>query len=432
MSVISQALKKFTAKMETNTTSERVIDIKSEEFKGLALNSKVRELGLYDLALQTGVTIIANALSKCEFRTYLWKASEKKIEEVFGDEYFLWNLSPNANQNASEFIFKLVWCLIYRGECLVIPTAKNELVIADRYEHVKNITIPDVFRNVQVTRDDAPGYGSTFIFPNDFKAEDVMFYRLNNRNIRELLDELTSDYKSMMKTAIDNFEKQGGERGTLNISASAPNTKYGTKADGTPRTFTDVYRELMNKQFAEYFKSPNAVMTLWDGFKYEPKAPSRNPTASNLSDVTGITDEIYERVASALQIPPAILKGDVADVEAVTDNLITFAIDPIAKMIEKETNRKRYGKRALNGSKIVVDTSTIKHADAFSIAASADKMIASGAWSIDEVRRKANDAPIGEDWSQKHYLTKNYASMDEAMSTAETTEGGNENAKSSE
>ena len=79
-----------------------------------------------------------------------------------------------------------------------------------------------------------------------------------------------------------------------------------------------------------------------------------------------------------------------------------------------------------------MDTSTIKHADAFSIASSADKMIASGVWSIDEVRRKANDAPIGEDWSQKHYLTKNYASMDEAMSTAETTEGGNENAKSSE
>jgi HK97 family phage portal protein len=138
--------------------------------------------------------------------------------------------------------------------------------------------------------------------------------------------------------------------------------------------------------------------------------------------VTGITGEIYDRVATALQIPPALLKGNVADVEAMTENFVTFSIDPIAKMIERENNRKRYGKRVLNGSKMIIDTSTIKHMDAFSIASSADKMIASGAWSIDDVRRKANDVPLGEDWSQRHYLTKNYGSIDESSNETTTEE----------
>lgn len=412
----------FTKIMKATTKQEKIINISSDEFKDFVNKDKANELALYDLALQTAVTIIANALSKCEFRTFLWKEKEQKIVETFGDEYYLWNFQPNQNQNASQFMFELIWTLIYRGECLVVVSPTGGLLIADKYTHIKNAIIPDTFQNVEVSRPHEPGQGSGYTFRETFRSEDVLFYRLNNQNVKTLLDDLTNDYHEMLKTALENFQKQGGERGTLNISSAAPNTKYGTKADGTPRTFTDVYNDMMTKQFADYFKSSNAVMTLWDGFKYEPKQPSRIPSASNLSDVTGITGEIYDRVATALQIPPALLKGNVADVEAMTENFITFSIDPIAKMIERENNRKRYGKRVLNGSKMIIDTSTIKHMDAFSIASSADKMIASGAWSIDDVRRKANDVPLGEEWSRRHYLTKNYGSIDESSNETTTEE----------
>lgn len=412
----------FTKIMKATTKQEKAISISSDDFRDFVNKDKANELALYDLALQTAVTIIANALSKCEFRTFLWKEKEQKIVETFGDEYYLWNFQPNQNQNASQFMFELIWTLIYRGECLVVVSPTGGLLIADKYTHIKNALISDTFQNVEVSRPHEPGQGSGYTFRETFRSEDVLFYRLNNQNVKALLDHLTNDYHEMLKTALENFQKQGGERGTLNISSAAPNTKYGTKADGTPRTFTDVYNDMMTKQFADYFKSSNAVMTLWDGFKYEPKQPSRIPSASNLSDVTGITGEIYDRVATALQIPPALLKGNVADVEAMTENFITFSIDPIAKMIERENNRKRYGKRVLNGSKMIIDTSTIKHMDAFSIASSADKMIASGAWSIDDVRRKANDVPLGEDWSQRHYLTKNYGSIDESSNETTTEE----------
>jgi hypothetical protein len=81
---------------------------------------------------------------------------------------------------------------------------------------------------------------------------------------------------------------------------------------------------------------------------------------------------------------------------------------------------------------MIIDTSTIRHMDIFSVAASADKMIASGAWSIDDVRRKANDVPLGEEWSQRHYLTKNYGAMNELTNEDETAgeaeKGGEENA----
>ena len=120
----------------------------------------------------------------------------------------------------------------------------------------------------------------------------------------------------------------------------------------------------------------------------------------------------YDRVANALQIPPALLKGDIADVAALTRNLITFGIDPFARAIETENNRKLYGTQVLDGSYQMIDTSTIMHMTAAELAAASDKMISCGGWSIDEIRRKAGDAPLNTEWSGEHFLTKNYSEVE--------------------
>ena len=54
------------------------------------------------------------------------------------------------------------------------------------------------------------------------------------------------------------------------------------------------------------------------------------------------------------------------------------------------------------------DTTTIKHIDMFSIAEKIDKLIASGATCIDEIRNAIGLQAIGSDWSTKHWITKNY------------------------
>ena len=198
------------------------------------------------------------------------------------------------------------------------------------------------------------------------------------------------------------------------IDANAPTVSYGMKADGTPRTFNDVYTELINKQFATYFKSPNAILPLFKGFDYQTRGgETSKKSTSEIKDVTDLTDEIYNRVGNALQIPPALLRGDIADVTALTKNLITFGVDPIAKMIETENNRKLYREQVLDGSYQMVDTSNIVHMTAAELAAASDKRISCGGWNVDEIRRKAGDAPLHTEWSTKHFITKNYSEMNE-------------------
>lgn len=362
------------------------------------------ELALYDFALHSGINIIANALSACEVRTF------DRWEEVRKDQYYKWNYEPNTNMNAAQFKQKLVWSLIYRNECLVIQTRKGDLLIADSYQHEQYALRPDLFRNVTIYSEG--GITSPYTFDKVFRMEDVLFYKLSNRNITVLLEQLIKEYEQLLDSAIQKFYKSGGERGVLTIDANAPAVSYGVKENGEPKTFNEVYAELRGKQFADYFKSPNAVLPLFKGFDYQTRGgEASKKSTSEIKDVTDLTDEIYDKVANALQIPPALLKGDIAEVKELTKNLITFAIEPVASMIEAENNRKLYGREVLNGNCQMIDTSAILHMTASEIAAASDKMIACGGWSVDEIRKKAGDTPLNLDWSKKHFITRNYSDI---------------------
>lgn len=382
------------------------IEVTSDDITEYIDQKEWNRLAIYEFALHSGINIIANALSACEVRTFgNWKEIQK-------DQYYCWNYEPNMNMNASQFKQKLVWSLIYRNECLVIQTAKGDLLIADSYEHNQYALYQDTFRNVTVGIDNGSGVSSPYTFQKTFRMEDVLYYRLSNRNITALLEQLMNDYQDLLKSAIQKFYKSGGERGIVTIDSNASTATFGKKEDGSPRTFNDVYTDLLNNQFKQYFKSPNAVLPLFKGFDYQTKGgEASKKSTSEIKDVTDLTDEIYKKVANALQIPPALMKGDIADVTALTRNLITFGIDPIAKMIETENNRKLYRKEVLNGNYQMIDTSRIMHMTAAELSAASDKMISCGGWNIDDIRRKAGDAPLNTEWSKKHFLTKNYEEL---------------------
>ncbi|WP_254909259.1 phage portal protein [Clostridium tyrobutyricum] len=92
-------------------------------------------------------------------------------------------------------------------------------------------------------------------------------------------------------------------------------------------------------------------------------------------------------------------------------------------IIGEEATRKRYGKQDfMKGSYIKVDTTCIRHIDIFNISEPFDKLIASGGYSVDELRIKAGDVPLNTDWSTRHWITKNY----QDINSTENVEGGEE------
>lgn len=394
------------------------VTISSDELAGLVDREKLTELSLYEFALCSGINIIANALSACEIRTFV------NNKEIHGEEYYLWNYSPHYNYNANEFLQKIVWNLIYKNECLVIET-RGGLVVADSYEHEVYALYQDVFRNVIVNSDSQNGIPHPYTFPQSFRMEDVLFYRLSSRNIKSILDYLMEGYRSLLETAIDKFQKSAGERGILTIDGNAAaGQNYGTKPDGTLRTFNDVFTEMMNERFKSYFNAKNAVMPIWKGFDYQIKGSEASKrSTSEVKDITDMTTEITTKVANALQIPPQLMLGTAAEVKQLTRNLITFGIRPIADVIETENNRKRSGREVLRGTYQMIDLTGIEYTDIFEAAQGAYNLLGSGA-SIDEIRVLTGRPELGTKWSRKHLISKNFADLETIEDLGKIGNGG--------
>lgn len=360
-----------------------------------AIATQEVQLAIEDFAIVSAISMIASAVSKCEFRTYL------KNKENKADEYYLWNVEPNVNQNSSQFLQELVSKLLYYNECLVVEV-NGQLVIADDFTQNEYAVVENIFTNVS---------RGTMTFNRPFPMSEVLYFKLGNDDIRALLSNLIKGYNNLLNMAIGKYKRSGGRKGILDINATAQGDK----------NFQDKFNDLMNNRFKTYFEAENAVLPLHNGYTYtEQNGEGNKKSTSEMVDIAAITKETFERVAQAFKIPPALLRGDIADIEKLTDNFLTFCIDPLCDMLQEEINRKRYGKVAfLAGSYLGIDTSCIKHIDIFAIADKVDKLIACGTYSIDELRIKAGDTPLNTWWSRKHWMTKNYSDI-------ENLEGGEE------
>jgi hypothetical protein len=105
--------------------------------------SLVGDIYIREMAFWSAVNIVANAVSKCEFKTFVNK------KEIKGLEYYLWNVEPNRNQNSSVFLHKLIAQLYRKNECLVIEQ-NGQLLVADNFVRTPYALFDDKFTQVTV------------------------------------------------------------------------------------------------------------------------------------------------------------------------------------------------------------------------------------------------------------------------------------------
>ena len=115
-------------------------------------------------------------------------------------------------------------------------------------------------------------------------------------------------------------------------------------------------------------------------------------------------------------MPPSLAKGDVQDTSKAVEEMLTFCLDPLVCMLQQEINRKRNGKGGLRkGTRLQINTMRVKHIDMFDIAASADKLISSGIYTVNMILRALEEPKIDEEWADQHFITKNYSTIQEIL-----------------
>lgn len=84
------------------------------------------------LSFWTCVNMVANAVGRCEVKTFRGR------EEIQEQEYYLWNVEPNVNQNSSAFWHKLIAKLFLDNEALVISSKRRDgmdvVMVADSWQ----------------------------------------------------------------------------------------------------------------------------------------------------------------------------------------------------------------------------------------------------------------------------------------------------------
>lgn len=342
-----------------------------------------------ELAFWSAVNMVANAISKCEFKTYA------NGEETKGPEYYLWNVRPNRNQSSSTFLHKLIATLYQNNEVLVVQQ-NQQLLVADNFSHIEYALFDDVFSNVSV---------GDFTFSKSFKQSDVLYWKLNAKNMRKVTAALYTSYSKLLNYTIKAYQKSRGTKGIFSYETLPVAGSNDEKA----------FKDLIDNKFKSFMSAGDAILPLGRGQKYD-DIGSKTYSSESTRDIRAMIDDISDFTAKAFGIPPPLLRGDVQGVSDALDNFLTFCIDPLADMLQEEIVGKRYApEEYANGNYLKIDTKAIKHIDLLSVSTSIDKLISSGAYSINDIRKVCNDEPIESDWANQHIITKNYSTVDELL-----------------
>ncbi|MBX9032664.1 phage portal protein [Gordonibacter massiliensis (ex Traore et al. 2017)] len=380
-----------------NFLSNRIVDAEFEA----AFDSLSDRVAFKNLALHIATTYISNAIAGCEIKVY------DKGEEVKNDLYYRLNVSPNPNQTGTELVDYIVQRMCYDGSALAVPYRSKYIYAAESFSPDRVPMKEHLFKGIVIDGQ---------AIKREYKASDVFHFKLNDRNVKSFVDSLYTDYGKLIGAAIDGFRATRGRKYKLVLD----NVRVGDDK------FAKEYNDVVKEQLDAFMNSPNAIYPQFKGYDLQ---EMKHETAGDASDIIAMRKEIFDCAAQAFKIPNSMMYGNMTNTGEVVNQFLTFAVDPIASVLNDEFTRKSYTYGEwLGDSKVVVDTKRINHVDIFNVANGIDKLISSGAFSIDMVLANLGYQPLNTEFSKAHFITKNYSLAEDAMNRL--NEGGeNDNGK---
>lgn len=351
------------------------------------------QLAFKELAMLIGISYIANAISKCEFKVY------EDGKEVKNRLYYKLNVSPNPNQNSSQFINKFIEKYYYDGSSLIVPH-KDHIYCADSFDiDDSNPLVENTFQNVTFGNQQQK---------KKYRASEVFYIQLDNKKVKTFVDSMYVDYGQIIAQALATFKRTNGTRYKLMLEQFRA---------GDPE-FKKQYDEVIKTGLQSFVENNNSVYVQYKGTDLQEFS---SKTMTNTSDIIAMRKEIFEVAAQALKIPLPMMYGNITNMNEIVKVFLSFCIDPLADMIGEEFTRQYFSfDEWKNGNYVKVDTSCINHIDILEVGDKVDKAISSGTASIDEMRERLGWSELGTEFSQAHWMTKNYALAEDMLNGEET------------
>ena len=345
-----------------------------------ALIDEYHTLYLKHLAIDTCAEFLARSFGRSEFRI------RKDGQPLKNEWTYLLNVRPNLDQSASSFWQQVVYKLITQNEVLIVLSDDDQLLIAESYVRKEYALYEDYFESVWLK-----GYE----FKRKFPMSEVIFLQYNNndlsRYVRGLYDDYSSLYNRMVEVAMRNHQIRA--------------TVTGKEGRGFDDKLQKKAQSYIDKVYAKFSKESIAVVPIQAGLEYNELTNTMGETDQSIDELKKLKRQFVDEVADILGIPSTILHGELADLESAQTVLDKYCLKSLNKKFEDELNAKIIDKSDfVNGMEIKVVG--VDKKDIFDLADAVDKLISSGGFNRNEIRKEVDYESI--EGGDEFYITKNY------------------------
>lgn len=347
-----------------------------------------------ELARAVMVDYLTSALQLCEMKFY-----ERGVSDPTRDDAYLWNVSPNPNQDHSAFMTQLMERIfIDEGEALVVPVRSGtgmSIYIADGYNRQENPGAADIFTDISIE-------GSLDVVPYPMTMDEVFWFDCWSMGAgwRELLSKVSDIYNDVLTVVLQATADRNGRKWILRKDRPAGGTK----------DEQEHLEKLVKEGISPFVRSTTGVVVLNKGEELERASlDSGRFSGMNAKDIANIRTDMFAVAAACFRMPTSMLEGNAANFEQVFQSFLTFAVDPVARAISNEVTRKCFTRAEwAKGAKAQMDTTRIKHVDLFDSADKIEKLLGSSIDSANEIRGFTGQDPIDEPWADEYLVTKNF------------------------
>ena len=343
------------------------------------------------MAQEKAAGMIAKAIAKSEI--VLTQGEKRRKDE----EYYRLNIRPNDNETGTDFWFHVARELVATGDCVVVRMPNGKYYRANAYQMDDYVLFGKTYSNITIT----DGYNEVAL-RYGVSSDDILHFRYGTDKLRKFADNVLNNLNDALN-AVQSLE----------TIANTPLLKYKVDANIQFRrrsidgkevrlTLDNVLDEFKDKIDGKKL----AILTEQTGTSLEFMDVKKQVTAA---EVASLADTINKECAAAYDIPLGVFNGQITEQSDATNEFITYAVSPVAEVINDTLNAKLVGQADyIKGERAFVWLAHFKHIDVIDAANSLDKLRAIG-FTLDEIFEMVGYPALNTDFSTKRALTKNYA-----------------------
>lgn len=350
------------------------------------------------MAINTVIEFVARTLSQSEFRI-------KENDQIIKDStYYLLNVRPNPNQNATQFWQKFIYKLLIDNEALIIKSDDDYFYVADNFERETDLgLLPQKFNSVTI---------NDYIYNRYFSMEDVIYVEYANEKLDNYLVGLFEDYGEVFGRMLNMQLKQNQIRGVVNVESTTLNSKS--------------IQDYIDMIFNTFEKNQVAVIPLTKGLSYEEHSTKGSSTGgSQFSDLRALVQDILIYVARLIGVTPSLILGENANLEKSIEATNKFCFKPLMKKIETELNAKLFFEDEFIGKNKRIEIIGIDKKNPLELSEAVDKLRSSGTYTGNQIRVMLGDEPGDDPHLDEYVLTKNYEAVTDEGGEAENDQSNN-------